>query len=105
MAAVQIAKGARDLFIFISLCSYHNPSALGATVIGAAGSQSKLNICKQYGGADYIVDYTKPDWQKEVLQITAGKGVDVIFDPVGKIAGQFCFSSCTYHLDVGCQSP
>lgn len=68
IAAVQIAK------------------ALGAIVIGAAGSQSKLNICKQYGGADYIVDYAKPNWQKEVLQITGGKGVDVVFDPVGKIA-------------------
>ena len=71
-------------------------SALGAIVIGAAGSQSKLDICKQYGGADYIVDYTKPNWQKEVLQITGGKGVDVIFDPVGKIAGK-SFPSYTYH--------
>ncbi|KAL4073966.1 hypothetical protein V8B97DRAFT_1937400 [Scleroderma yunnanense] len=68
VAAVQIAK------------------ALGAMVIAAAGSQSKLDICKQYGGADYVVDYTKPNWQKEVLQITGGKGVDVIFDPIGKIA-------------------
>ncbi|KAJ7647303.1 NAD(P)-binding protein [Roridomyces roridus] len=67
MAAVQIAK------------------ALGAKVIAAAGSQSKLDIIKKYGGADYTVDYTKPGWQKEVTKITGGKGADVIYDPVGMI--------------------
>ncbi|KAG1848603.1 hypothetical protein C8R48DRAFT_729864 [Suillus tomentosus] len=59
--------------------------ALGATVIAAAGSQSKLDICKTYGGADYTVNYTEKDWQKEVLRITGGKGVDVVYDPVGRI--------------------
>jgi NADPH:quinone reductase-like Zn-dependent oxidoreductase len=62
--------------------------ALGANVIAAAGSQAKLDICKKYGGADYCIDYTKKDWQKEVLKITGGKGVDVVYDPVGLIAGQ-----------------
>jgi threonine dehydrogenase-like Zn-dependent dehydrogenase len=57
-------------------------------VIAAAGSQAKLRICKEYGGADYCVDYTKKDWQKEVVKITGGMLVDVIFDPVGLIAGQ-----------------
>ncbi|KAG2150582.1 hypothetical protein DEU56DRAFT_869378 [Suillus clintonianus] len=60
--------------------------ALGATVIAAAGSQSKLDICKTYGGADYTVNYLEKDWQKEVLRITSGKGVDVVYDPVGRIA-------------------
>lgn len=68
IAAVQIAK------------------AIGATVIAAAGSPSKLDVCKQLGSADYTVDYSKPGWQKQVLQFTGGKGVDVVFDPVGKIA-------------------
>ncbi|KAJ7703164.1 hypothetical protein B0H17DRAFT_1042006 [Mycena rosella] len=67
LAAVQIAKG------------------LGAKVIAAAGSQEKLDVAKNYGGADYTVNYTKPGWQKEVLDITNGKGVDVIYDPVGMI--------------------
>lgn len=61
--------------------------ALGAKVIAAAGSQAKLDVCKKYGGADHVVDYTKKDWQKEVLKITGGKGVDVVYDPVGKIQG------------------
>ncbi|KIJ18751.1 hypothetical protein PAXINDRAFT_161556 [Paxillus involutus ATCC 200175] len=67
IAAVQLAK------------------ALGAKVIAAAGSQSKLDICRQYGGADYTVNYTNSEWQNEVLQITGGKGVDVVYDPVGRI--------------------
>lgn len=60
---------------------------LGAKVIAAASSQEKLDVCKNYGGAHYCVDYTKPGWQKEVLKITGGKGVDIVYDPVGIIAG------------------
>ncbi|KAJ3487411.1 hypothetical protein NLI96_g3564 [Meripilus lineatus] len=59
--------------------------ALGAKVIAAAGSANKIDISKRLGGADYGIDYTKPDWQKEVMKITGGHGVDVIFDPVGMI--------------------
>jgi NADPH2:quinone reductase len=39
------------------------------------------------GGADFAVDYTKDGWQKEVLKITGGRGVDVVYDPVGRIKG------------------
>ncbi|TDL26269.1 alcohol dehydrogenase [Rickenella mellea] len=67
LAAVQLAK------------------ALGAKVIAAAGSPAKLEVSKRHGGADYVVDYTEPDWQKQVLKITGGKGVDVVYDPVGRI--------------------
>lgn len=62
---------------------------MGAKVIAAAGSQDKLDICKRFGGADYVVDYTKKGWQQEVLKLTGGKGVDVIYDPVGLIVGMF----------------
>ncbi|OCB90660.1 alcohol dehydrogenase [Sanghuangporus baumii] len=67
LAAVQLAK------------------ALGAKVIGAAGSPEKMEICKRYGGADFAVNYTTPDWQKEVRAITNGHGADIIYDPVGRI--------------------
>ena len=56
-------------------------------MIAAAGSQAKLDAVKKYAGADYLVDYTKPEWQKEVLNITGGHGVDVVYDPVGLIQG------------------
>jgi NADPH2:quinone reductase len=59
--------------------------ALGAKVIATAGSAEKLRVCKEKGGADFALDYTKPDWQKEVLKITGGKGANVIYDPVGMI--------------------
>lgn len=106
IAAVQLAKGTfcrlsavwvcLSLFLFI---------ALGAKVIAAAGSQSKLDICKQHGGADYIVDYTNPDWQKEVLKITGGKGVDVVYDPVGKITGMSAFRANPSTRSLSSQNP
>lgn len=71
--------------------------AIGAKVIAAAGSPEKIEIAKRYGGADYGVNYSKPGWQKEVLAITGGKGVDVIYDPVGLING---FSSISYRRNT-----
>lgn len=61
--------------------------ALGANVIAAAGSEAKIDIAKRIGGADYGVNYSVPGWQKEVLALTKGKGVNVIYDPVGLING------------------
>lgn len=49
--------------------------ALGAKVIATAGTPDKLEVCKAFGGADEVLDYTKPGWQKEVLKLTNGKGV------------------------------
>jgi hypothetical protein len=60
--------------------------ALGAHVIACA-SPSKLDVARTMGGADFVVDYTQDGWQKEVLKITGGRGVDVVYDPVGRIKG------------------
>ncbi|KAH8752658.1 quinone oxidoreductase [Hyaloscypha sp. PMI_1271] len=61
--------------------------AVGARVIATAGSQAKLDIAKDFG-ADECVNYeTNPEWWKEVLQLTNGKGVDVVYDPVGRGSG------------------
>ena len=46
------------------------------------------------GGADFVVDYTQGGWQKEVLKITGGRGVDVVYDPVGRIKGAISFTAC-----------
>ena len=70
--------------------------ALGARVIAAAGSASKIEVAKQYGGADYGVNYSTSGWQKEVLKITGGKGVDVIYDPVGLINGSSLLYLCDF---------
>ena len=63
-------------------------SALGAKVIAAA-SPAKLSVTRDYGGADFAIDYTKKGWQQEVMKITGGHGVDVVYDPVGMIRGKY----------------
>ncbi|KAJ3065333.1 hypothetical protein HDU98_011310 [Podochytrium sp. JEL0797] len=70
-AAVQIAKH------------------VGAIVIGTAGGPEKCRIVKERLGADFVVDYTREDWVKQVNAIVKSipgrkkPGVDVIYDPVG----------------------
>ena len=91
LAAVQIAKGLLLLSLGLLNSSSHAPSpsytALGAKVIAATGSPEKGEIAKRLGGADYVINYSKPGWQKEVLALTNEGGVDVIYDPVGLING------------------
>ncbi len=55
---------------------------LGARVIATAGGPEKLAIAKQYG-ADDLIDYRSEDIRKRVKALTAGRGADVVYDPVG----------------------
>jgi NADPH2:quinone reductase len=55
---------------------------LGARVIAAASSEEKLETCRQHGASECI-NYSSQDLRERIRQITGGKGVDVIFDPVG----------------------
>lgn len=54
----------------------------GATVIAAASTDEKLALCKKYG-ADFTINYTNEDLKKRVKELTNGKGVNVVYDPVG----------------------
>ncbi len=56
--------------------------ALGARVIATAGSSEKLEICRQCG-AEFLINYNTEDFVEKVMEFTAAKGADVIFDPVG----------------------
>lgn len=56
--------------------------ARGATVIAAGGSAEKLAFCKNIG-ADHVVNYRVAGFADEVRGLTGGRGVDVIYDPVG----------------------
>jgi NADPH:quinone reductase len=56
--------------------------AMGARVIAAASSEAKLAVCKQ-NGADEVINYASDDLRTRVKALTAGKGVDVVYDPVG----------------------
>lgn len=53
----------------------------GATVIGTASSDEKLEAVKAMG-ADHVINYTS-GFRDEVKALTDGKGADVIYDPVG----------------------
>ncbi|KAL2862370.1 quinone oxidoreductase family protein [Aspergillus lucknowensis] len=60
--------------------------AIGAIVIGTAGGPEKVELVKSLG-ADYVIDYRSEegkDWVKKVKEITNGRGVDVVYDSVGK---------------------
>lgn len=55
---------------------------LGAQVIAAAGGAAKCAIARDHG-ADFTIDYNSESIRDRVREITAGKGADVVFDPVG----------------------
>jgi NADPH2:quinone reductase len=77
--------------------------ALGARVIAAASSAQKLAICREHG-ADETVDYSAEDLKKRVTDLTAGKGADVILDPVGGPLTEVALRTCSWrgrHLVIG----
>ena len=57
--------------------------AIGARVIGTASSDEKAYLARE-AGADEVVVFTKQDFEPEVKRLTDGKGVDVVYDGVGK---------------------
>jgi len=56
--------------------------AMGATVITTAGSADKLDFCMAQG-ADHAFNYRDDNFVDRVLEVTDGRGVDVVYDPVG----------------------
>ena len=56
--------------------------AMGATVIASAGGADKLAAARE-AGADHLIDYRKEDLRAKVLELTGGRGADVVYDPVG----------------------
>jgi NADPH2:quinone reductase len=55
---------------------------MGARVIAAASSEEKLAVCRQMGAVETI-NYTTENLRDRIKDLTAGKGVDVVYDPVG----------------------
>jgi NADPH2:quinone reductase len=55
---------------------------MGAKVIAAASSEEKLELCKKLG-ADEVINYSETSLKDAVKELTGGKGVDVVYDPVG----------------------
>jgi len=55
---------------------------MGATVIACASSEDKLAFCREMG-AHETVNYEMADLKEELRRLTGGRGVDVVYDPVG----------------------
>ena len=66
----------------VGLAAVELGKAMGARVIAAASSPEKLRIAQQ-AGADDLIDYSDGELKEKVKTLTEGKGVDVIYDPVG----------------------
>lgn len=56
---------------------------IGARVIGTVSTEEKAKLARE-AGADEIILYTKSDFEAETKRLTGGKGVDVVYDSVGK---------------------
>jgi NADPH:quinone reductase len=69
--------------------------ALGATVIGCAGSAEKCALALE-NGCDAAINYTETDFVAEVARLTEGAGVDVVYDGVGK---------ATFEKSLDCLKP
>ena len=69
--------------------------ALGATVIGTAGGAAKVALARKHG-YDHVIDYNSDNFVERVKDITGGKGVDVVYDSVGRD---------TYPASLDCLKP
>jgi len=62
------------------LCQW--AKSLGCKVIGTVGSEEKIKIAKE-NGCDFVINYSKESFFKQVKEITNGKMLDVVYDGVG----------------------
>ncbi len=68
---------------------------MGAKVIACASTDDKLEFCRECG-ADEVVNYSKEDLKNRLKELTDGKGVDVIYDPVGGPLSESAFRAIGY---------
>jgi NADPH:quinone reductase len=76
-ALVQAAAGGVGL-ILVQMA--HN---IGARVIATVSTEEKAKLARE-AGADEVILYTHADFEAETKRLTGGKGVDVVYDGVGK---------------------
>ncbi len=85
----------------VGLAAVEIGKALGATVIAAASSAEKLEVCRAHG-ADHLIDYQKDDLREALKKL--GLAPDVIYDPVGGALAEPAFRSIAWrgrYLVVG----
>ena len=66
----------------VGIATVQLAKAMGAKVIAAASSEEKLQFCRD-NGADETINYTSEDLKARAKELSGGKGVDVVYDPVG----------------------
>ena len=66
----------------VGLAAVELGKLLGLRVIAAASSPEKLEITRRYG-ADATIDYSREDLRERAKALTGGRGVDILYDPVG----------------------
>jgi NADPH2:quinone reductase len=79
----------------VGLTSVEIGKVMGARVIACASSEEKLALCREYG-ADELINYTSTDLRERVRELTGGKGVDVVYDPVGGAYAEPALRSLAY---------
>ena len=79
----------------VGLAAVEIGKALGARVIACASSEEKLAVCREHG-ADAAVNYAAEDLRERVKALTDGRGVDVVYDPVGGPYSEPAFRSLAW---------
>jgi NADPH2:quinone reductase len=90
----KLAKGETLLVLGASggvgLAAVELGKLMGASVIAAASTEEKLQLCREYG-ADHTINYSTEDLKSTIKKLTDNKGVDVIYDPVGGEYSEMAF--------------
>lgn len=87
----------------VGLAAVELGALMGARVIAAASSPAKLALARDHGAAE-LIDYANEDLRARVKALTDGKGVDVVYDPVGGASAIAAVKSLAWggrHLVVG----
>ncbi|SFF42501.1 zinc-binding dehydrogenase [Thermoflexibacter ruber] len=66
----------------VGLAAVELGKLMGAKVIAAASTEEKLAVCKEKG-ADFLINYSKEDLKEKIKEITEGRGVELVYDPIG----------------------
>lgn len=79
----------------VGIATIQIAKAMGVTVIAAASSEDKLDFACQ-AGADLRINYSTENLKERVKELTGGKGVDVVYDPVGGDYSEQAFRSIAW---------
>ena len=79
----------------VGLAAVEIAKAMGARVIAAASTDEKLAVCREHG-ADETINYSTEDLRERLKAITGGRGVDVVYDPVGGALSEVALRSMAW---------